>query len=362
MPVPLIKRALDAFATEGVDPSASSFFSRSGRFLLLSDSRSDAEPNIELFVEFPEGSENTPKNLDLNISLGVKNDVLFEGAFRTRASVDNELLTPTGKWEIVCEDFDSKRAFCEIVAPLERGRRFSRRFLFAYRESLLLVFDELDDDKSKRKDNSLLSLRETFPLTRGIDVLQDDEAREITFSREKNSENRDDAKTVFATKKSNRLSEEDAFIESLYSEEPTEKESLVNIAKVFPLDLPEWRCDKSRGELLVNKRSLKLELSGNRRGRTLVSSLLIDVCPQRAARFCTWKPLSVGEGGINVDEDAALGRKIQLGKEQFVLYASTSERPKVRSVISRNLISEFMFGKFLVKRGVDPIVDVEIES
>ena len=63
-----------------------------------------------------------------------------------------------------------------------------------------------------------------------------------------------------------------------------------------------------------------------------------------------------------VDEDAAVGRKIKLGQEQYVLYASTSPYPAIRSIMSRHLLSDFMFGKFTVSRGVTPIVDVGIEN
>ncbi|MBR5758192.1 MAG: hypothetical protein IKX88_06315, partial [Thermoguttaceae bacterium] len=144
--------------------------------------------------------------------------------------------------------------------------------------------------------------------------------------------------------------------------EPIESEIFETLARIFPFSLPEWKADVSSGDFRVNDRPLGLELTAKRDGGVVTSSLLIDVNARRAGRRCTWRPLTVGEKTQVVDEDSAVGRKIQLGREQYVLYASTSPRPAVRSVIGANLLSDFMFGKFTAKIGVDSIVNVVIEE
>ena len=355
-------RTLEALSQEPNDGAVLSVLSSSGQFLLLTDEPDDNSKGTEFFVEFPTDDE-TPDSLDLQIALYSKGREIFEGTWTTEAKLADETLVPTDPWETLCEDFDKDYAFCERSIPLTDGRRFSRRFFFAYHESLALVFDEFSGTARDRENAPKWNYQTFFPLDKSIDALEDSEAREITFRRRLVPDSPRVAKSAKKNKKPGKiLSEEERLMEELYSAEPIESEMFEPLARIFPFSLPEWKKDVSHGNLRLKKRPLGLELTAGRRGGVVTSSLLIDVNARRAGRRCTWRPLAVGEKMNNVDEDSAVGRKIQLGQEQYVLYASTSPRPAIRSVISRNLLSDFMFGKFTVKIGVTPIVDVTIEE
>ncbi|MBP5621823.1 MAG: hypothetical protein J6X44_07395 [Thermoguttaceae bacterium] len=355
-------RALEALSQEPHEGAVLSVLSGSGQFLLLSDEPDDNSKGTEFFVEFPTDDE-TPDSLDLPIALYVKGQELFEGTWSTDATLGDETLVPTGPWETLCEDFDKDYAFCERSIPLTDGRRLSRRFFFAYHESLALVFDEFSGTLNDRENAGKWNYQTFFPLDKSIDALEDSEAREITFRRRLVSESARVAGNSKKNKKPGKiLSEEERLMKELYSAEPIESDMFETLARIFPFSLPEWKADASHGNLRLKKRPLGLELTAKRRGGIVTSSLLVDVNARRAGRRCAWRPLAVGEKRNNVDEDSAVGRKIQLGQEQYVLYASTSPRPAIRSVIGRNLLSDFMFGKFTAKIGVTPIVDVTIEE
>ncbi len=358
----LKSRALEALQSESRDGSVLSAFSSSGQFLFLTDKSDDNSKGTEFFVEFPLNEE-TPKSLDLSFVLYSIGRTFFEGIWKTRATLDGETLLPTGSWETLCEDFDEDYAFFERSIPLTGGRRFSRRFFFAYHESLLLVFDEYSGTSFDRKNAPAWNCQSFFPIEATVDALEDSEAREITFRRRIVSESVADAPNAKKAKKPGKiLSEEELLIEELYSADPIESEIFETLARIFPFNLPEWKADASQGNLRLKKRPFGLDLSVKRDGGVATSSLLIDLNARRAGRRCSWRPLTVGEKMKVVDENSAVGRKIQLGREQYVLYVSTSPRPEIRSIVSRNLLSDFMFGKFTAKNGVNPIVDVTIEE
>ncbi|MBQ9812750.1 MAG: hypothetical protein IJM54_05505 [Thermoguttaceae bacterium] len=355
-------RALEALSQEPRDGAVLSALSQSGQFLLLTDEPDDYSKGTEFFVGFPKDDE-TPDSLDLSIAFYAKDRELFEGTWATDATLGGEALLPTGPWETLCEDFDKDYAFCERSIPLTDGRRLSRRLFFAYHESLVLVFDEFSGTSTDRENAPTWNYRTFFPLDRSLDALEDSEAREITFRRRLVPEsNRVSGTAKKESKPGKILSEEERLMEELYSAEPIESEIFETLARIFPFSLPEWKADVSSGDFRVNDRPLGLELTAKRDGGVVTASLLIDVNARRAGRRCTWRPLTVGEKTQVVDEDSAVGRKIQLGREQYVLYASTSPRPAVRSVIGANLLSDFMFGKFTAKIGVDSIVNVVIEE
>jgi hypothetical protein len=354
-------RALDALSSEPQDGAVFSILSRSGQFLLLSDAPDDAKGS-EFFVEFPTDAE-TPRSLNLPVAFYSKRRKIFDGTWKTSATLDDETLAPTGPWETLCDDFNDSYAFCERSIPLVGNRRVSRRLFFSYNESLLLLFDEFSGNSADREDAPLWNYQTFFPLDPDVDLLEDPEAREIILRRQIAPIQDVASKSAKQTKKQGKiLSEEELLMEELYSADPIESEIFEILARIFPFTLPEWKKDKSQGDLRVRKRPPGLQLTAKREGGVVTSALLVDLNARRASRRCSWRPLTVGENMEAVDEDSAVGRKIQLGREQYVLYASTSPCPEIRSILSRNLLSDFMFGKFTAKIGVDPIVDVELED
>lgn len=320
----LRSRALIALRNEIEDHEARSVADGDGRYWFVSDSHEGSETGSELYFEFPTSADGTPSTLSIPFELYSAGRALFSGVLETSARVGAESLSPLGCWERTCVDFDDGAyAFFERSIPVTGGRLFSRRILLAYHESLALLVDELVPNPSERATPAPRALMSRLTLAEDARASQDADAREVSL--------------VDAT---------------------AEPESTV--ARLFPLALPEWRADLSRGDFKLTRNAESLELELLSSAACLVSPLVIDLNPYRAARECAWKPLTVGERREVAARDAAVGYKLQLGAEQYVLYVSTSIEPAIRSILSRNLLSDFMFGKFLPTSGVRPIVDVEV--
>ena len=131
-------------------------------------------------------------------------------------------------------------------------------------------------------------------------------------------------------------------------------------ARVFSLSANEKDVKtSSRNFSIKTTYGGSLETTTQRRGGALCVATLFDWNVNRATRAFNVDVATVGEKMRAVDDAIAVGRQIQLGRERYVLYVSTSRRPAIRSILSRNLLSDFMFGKFFVGRGVEPLVDVE---
>ena len=350
--------ALDALRAENPDGAGRSRFAQNERFCLFADS-DGVENGVELLLGFPDASESDPSSqLDARISLCSDGLPILDGTWRVEITVDGRRLEPRSAWETTCVDPSKAYAFCERSIALEGGRRLTRRVFLAYNESLLFLADELVPAPRERVAPSPRTCRTTLPLTVETFAKKDEEAREIVLATNVFEPARPAAPSKSRIKPP---SEEEELLAEIGGAKSPRGRKVV-LARAFPLALPEWRADASRGEFDASASRTELELTAQTSGASLFSPILFDFNVRRAARPCSWRPLTVGENMAPAKEDDARGWRLQLGTEQYAFYVSTSERPAIRSILGRNLISDFMFGKFLASRGVVPILDVEVDE
>ena len=314
----LRSRVLAELSDEVPEGEVKSFFGRDGRFALLTDASDANDGSHEVYVEFPDSS---PLRLPLEIYAGRRR--VIAGTWRADAWANEQKLDATGPWQTLCEEIDGDGAFLERLLPLTEKRSLSRRLFVSFREKLFLNVDVLygsdderiDDETSIGDAATLLRLRSTFPLDSSETLfLQDDTNRAVAFG---------------------------------------DAADALPFARAFSLSL--------NGNIAIKKTyGGVLETSARRRGGSLCVATLFDWNASRATRPVSVGIATVGENLRAVDDGRAVGRQIQLGRERYVLYVSTSQRPAIRSILSRNLLSDFMFGKFFIGRGVEPLVDVEI--
>ena len=317
----LRSRVLAELNAEVPEGDVKSFFSRDGRFALLSDAADATDRSNEVYVEF-----STLASLRLPLEIYVGRRRVIAGAWRTDVWADGQKLDATGSWQTLCEEIDGDGAFVERLLPLSGGRSLSRRLFIAYKEKLFLNVDVLYASDFERDSNSsapLLKIRSVFPL----------DSHETT------------ATPIDAPQGV-------AFHDVVSPSRP--------FARAFLLTSNERRSP-TRNETFGVKTTYGgvLETSTRRRGGSLCVATLFDWNANRATRAVNIGIATVGENLRAVDDGRAVGRQIQLGRERYILYVSTSARPAIRSILSRNLLSDFMFGKFFVGRGVEPLVDVE---
>ncbi len=318
----LRSRVLAELSAEVPEGDVKSFFSCDGRFALLTDAADATDCSNEVYVEFPNAS---PLRSPLEIYVGRRR--IIAGIWRTDVWADAQKLDATGPWQTLCEEINGDGAFVERLLPLTEGRSLSRRLFVACKERLFLNVDVLygsDAEREANVDAPLLRIRSAFPL---------------------------DSTEAIATQTV--ASKSVDFCDAISQESP--------FARGFLLSTDE-RPEAPRNDKIAVKRTYGgvLEASARRRGVSLCVATLFDWNANRAIRPVNVGVATVGENLRAVDADRAVGRQILLGRERYVLYVSTSRRPAIRSILSRNLLSDFMFGKFFIGRGVEPLIDVEI--
>jgi hypothetical protein len=126
-------------------------------------------------------------------------------------------------------------------------------------------------------------------------------------------------------------------------------------ALVLPLALEEWKA-AGRGGLEQRGACLEYRVAGS--GRGFYAPLLIDLNPRRFGRPLTWRRLTVGENRQILPPDKAAAFRVQIGREQWVVYRSLTG-PANRTLLGLNLYHEFLLGSFQRNGECKPILEIE---
>lgn len=298
--------------------------------------------NPALFVSYGDcgaakpGNEAEPfggwSDRTVRIELNLKSQTLWSGEWNLSVRMNDRVLKPLisaeGRpepWTVNCDILEPEHAYLEIELPLEDGWLVQRHILFAYEEKIVLLADSLVRlVPPKDGETFKIEYESSIPLAPGIKAESDHEAWEMLLS---------------------------------VNNSPKSKSSTTKpFGRVFPLGLPEWKKLESNGEFLAEGRSLRLRMHGE--GNGLFAPLVIDLDSLRLKSPYTWRRLTVGENLEVVPAEKAVGFRLQLAKEQFLLYRSLTSTAN-RTVLGHNLISDFLFAGFDPETGVAPIVDIE---
>lgn len=128
------------------------------------------------------------------------------------------------------------------------------------------------------------------------------------------------------------------------------------LAKVLPLALPEWREDLRGGELVATDRGLKLHQAAPR--QRLLAPLLLDLDPARFRRRLTWRSLTVAESLAAVPAERAVGYRVAIGKQQWIIYRSLAAKGN-RTLLGHNLSTETLVARFAHDGEVTPLIEIE---
>ena len=121
---------------------------------------------------------------------------------------------------------------------------------------------------------------------------------------------------------------------------------------MMPLALNEWRQDRSHGEF--GGSGLRQRLVGT----GLYAPLFIDLDPKRLRKPRTWRQLTVGEQLHLVRRDEAAGFRVQIGKQQWVIYRSLNGTAN-RTFLGQNVINEFLVARFLNDGEIETLIEIE---
>lgn len=247
---------------------------------------------------------------EVRCELTVGSDRLIAGMLPLRAQLNGRQLAAAGAWEEVCWDSDPDADYLELEIPLERGMRLQRQFLLTRRDGLLLIADAL-----LGCEPADLAIELTLPA-----------AESTLFAGEvETSEGR------VLTGRRRRL--------------------------IVPLGISEWASDRRRGELTASEESVTLRQTA-RQAAALYAPLCLVLDPRRAGRAVTWRQLTIGENLQIQSADRAVGYRVQLGKEQWLIYRSLTARAN-RTLLGVNLQTNFLFGRFLRNGEVERLMEIE---
>ncbi len=250
--------------------------------------------------------------LKLRVELSNRGETVFSTLWDADVLVDRErLCVADDDWETTCWFSDFDVDFLELERELTLGWRIQRQFLLA-RQDLFLYTADLLLGPPDRVSN--IEYRLPIPCYPGVTLTGNPDTR-------------------------------DCFLRGRRK-----------LGLVLPLALPEWRTDPRHGELQT--RDGAIELQQTAQGTALCSPLFFDLHPKRMQKPLTWRQLTVAEQLQIVPRDTAVGYRIQVGPEQWMIYRSLAAKGN-RTLLGQNLSSEFLFGRFLHDGDVESLIEIE---
>ncbi|MGL6226189.1 MAG: hypothetical protein ACRC10_06135 [Thermoguttaceae bacterium] len=344
------------------------------------------------------------------IELNFKSQPVLCGDWQVDLSLNNRRLVPLDDWVATCEVLEPTHDYLELELAFSEGFRLQRHILLLHQDDILVLADSVVHDSNLGDSNkSMVAVQSGSCST----------IKEPNCSKGTNRRNRSTANTYTNSNANTNASTntnsnaKTNVVESTVNQEvrnlanlskglvyrsqiplarpvfgavsdpdgtervlcsrKTAKESI--LTRIFPLGLPEWTSQRVENEgFQVGQEVFSGEGEGARSGQkvlslqqvnsgtTLFAPLLFDLSGSRIRQAYTWRRLTVGEKLQVVSPQQAVGFRIQLCKDQFLLYRSLTEQPSNRTVLGHNLVSDLLFGRFLKEGGVETILDVELDA
>jgi hypothetical protein len=271
---------------------------------VLRELRHPAPPNIastKLTVAFPGRS--------LYIELCRGDHPIFAGTWEMDITLDGEPAIPISDYEETCWVADQDVYYLELEIHLSGGLRLERHLVFTREDQFIFLADAVFGPQAGK-----LEYRGLLPLAEATEFQAD----------------RQHAEGVLLGKK--------------------------RLATGVPPALSEWRSASDPGQLQLQDG--KLELSQSAAGRNLFAPLFIDLKNRRFNKPLTWRQLTVAELLKIQPPESAVGYRVMIGKEQWLIYRSLSPKAN-RTVLGHNLSSEFLLARFLKGGEVQSLIEVE---
>ena len=244
----------------------------------------------------------------VRFELAAGGHVLWSGRWEFDVSQDGKPLAPIRDWDEVCWVSDDDIDYLELEIELDTGVRVQRQMALAREDGFLFLADAVLGDRAG------LQYRSSLPLASGISFRPNGECRE-------------------------------GFLEAAGP-----------VARVMPLALPEWRADARGGSLESNQGRLELAQSSER--RSIYAPLFVDLSRRRMSRRITWRRLTVAEQLRIQPSDVAVGYRVALGNEQWLIYRSLGEA-RNRTLLGHNLSTEMLIARFGADGEVQTLVEIE---
>lgn len=275
-------------------------------------------PHDEFVVDF--------SGPDAVVQLRAAGDDLIRGSWTWQAIAGGKAITPAGPWKEVCWHTDLDGDYLEIEQDLVGGWSIQRQIFLARHDRFLFLADAL---LSPQPDSTVGNALRDVPA---------DALNELRFT------------TALP------LSSAVSFQPMIESREGRLSFGRATKATVLPLSLPEWHAEFCHGRLATSDGKLNLELAAA--GQRLYAPLFIDLDPARHKQPFTWRRLTVAENLRVVGRDEAVGYRVQIGHQQWLIYRSLAPIGN-RTVLGQNTVADFFLHRFRPDGTTQPLVIVE---
>ena len=315
----LLQSSLSCYHDDDDVALASILLSKSGKAKKVSvNSLPESSANSEWGELAVMQTEWLPKSPKLTVRYGDRKilaelsngGVLLSGEIQNQIILDDKSVSAKTEWEVVCWHSDQDGDFLEMECELENGAKWQKHFLLARNEQFLLVGDALMDTGAAQ-----VRFESSWPKATETGFGLANETNELFLTRK--------AKTA---------------------------------AAVIPVSIPEWKIEKSDSSVAMNGSNLDFVMAGT--GENLYCPLFFDLDPKRCRKPLTWRQLTVAEQLEIVPKSDAVGYRIHVGDQQWMIYRSLIG-PESRTVFGQNLTVEFYVGSFETDGTCSEIISVD---
>jgi hypothetical protein len=236
--------------------------------------------------------------------------VLLAGNCQPQIRSAGRLLEPTSGWDEICWVSDSDGDYVELEMTLDNTVRVQRHIYLARRDLFLFMADAVMSSEATAIDYSL-----SLGLGRGLSLRRAEETNEGW----------------------------------LVAKKPQ--------ATVLPLAMGEWQSDPRGGRLSLAEGQLHLTQTAPR-PQGLFAPLFFDLNRSRQGLPLSWRQLTVAENRVNQPADLAVGYRVQIGRQNWLIYRSLTGGAN-RTLLGHHLLTQFMIGQFTSAGEVVKLVDIE---
>ena len=251
--------------------------------------------------------------LPTRVELRSAGKLLLQGQWNWQSTSSGRALTPQGEWHEVGWHQEKSCDFLEIELPLSHGFKLERQVFFARNELILFLADCLIGPTDVT--TSEIHHHQSFSLASNATFAAAAETREGWLCADGRRQ-----------------------------------------ATVVPLAQTEWRSDFCHADLVAKGEQLTVDQAVH--GHALCSPIWIDLNPRRLRRPLTWRRLTVGEGLTSISRDRAVGYRVQVGDEQWLVYRSLAPVAN-RSVMGHNTFGSFLCGTVKPDGSIKEILTME---
>ncbi len=251
------------------------------------------------------------------IELIASGRVAVSGAWQFEVAQQGRQLPPVSNWESTCWYSDEDVDYLELEIGLEGGVKLQRQIVLAREDRFLLLADAVMSPQPGGLD-----YRGVLPLAPQVAFREAAESHEGLLTQ--------------------------AGIGKSASPRP--------LAQVLPLGMREWRAEHSLGDLKATAAGLELRHAAA--GQRLFAPLFFDLDRGRFRRRMTWRQITVAERLAPVPPETAVGFRVAIGKQQWIIYRSLAVRDN-RTLLGHNLATESLIARFGADGEVTSIVEIE---